>query len=135
MLEPVFRSVTVFVCQTSLPVPASRQTSSPEVFAENTYSARKRAVEVLLKTRFETAFVSGHSTEAAGLSASSFNMRPPINNRSPEKTGVDTAASPDVRSISRHQVLPVAGSSEVTASWVQTMSCFRPPAVTMIGEL
>ena len=27
------------------------------------------------------------------------------------------------------------GSSEVTASWVQTMSCLWPPAVRMIGEL
>src|SRR5437773_3728324 len=121
MLEPFFRSVTVFVCQTSLPVPASRQTSSPEVFAEKTYPPRKRAVEVLLKILFETARVSGQSTEAAGFSVSRFNMRPPISSRWPENTGVDTAASPDVRSISRHQILPVTGSSEVTASWVQTM--------------
>src|SRR2546427_9737287 len=120
MLEPVFRSVTVFVCQTSLPVPASRQTSSPEVFAENTYSPRKRAVEVLLKTRFETAFVSGHSTEAPGLSASSFNMRPPINNRTSAKTGVATTASRDVRSIARHQNLPVARHLVVTASEPKT---------------
>src|SRR5881394_1142439 len=135
MLEPFLSSVTVFVCQTSLPVPASRQTSSPEIFAENTYSPRNRAVEVLLKTLFETAFDSGQSTEAAGVSVSSFNMRPPISSRWPEKTGVDTAMSPDVRSSSRHQVFPVAGSSEVTASWVQTMSCLRPPAVKTIGEL
>ncbi len=41
MLEPFLSSVTVFVVQTSLPVPASRQTSSPEVFAENTCSPAK----------------------------------------------------------------------------------------------
>ena len=34
MLAPFFNSVTVFVCQTCLPVPASRQTNSPEDLAE-----------------------------------------------------------------------------------------------------
>src|SRR5437867_8398912 len=60
---------------------------------------------------------------------------PAIRSQGLEKTGVETAASPEVRSCSRHQTRPVFGSSEVTASWVQTMSCFFPPAARMMGEL
>src|SRR5205809_4474208 len=115
MLEPFFRSVTVFVSQTCLPVPASRQTSSPEVLAENTKSPRTRAVEVLLRILFETALVSGQSTEAAGLSASSLNMRPAMSSRWSEKTGVDTAGSPGVRTCARQHVLPVV--SLVIGQW------------------
>ena len=63
---PFFRSVTVLVCQTCWPVPASRQTISPEDLAENTYPPRKRAVEVLLRILFEAVLVSGQSTEAVG---------------------------------------------------------------------
>lgn len=71
---------------------------------------------MLLKTRLETALVSGQSTEAAGLLSSRANISPPTRSRPFTNTGVDTALSPGVRSCSRHQVLPVRGSSDVTAS-------------------
>ena len=93
---------------------------------------------MLLNTRFVAVLVSGQSTEAAGWSASNWNMRPATNRRWLAKTGVDTAMSPGVRSGSRHQISPVFGFSEVTASWVswvQTINCLLPPAVTTIGEL
>src|ERR1051326_1098781 len=100
------------------------------------YPSWIRAVEVLLNTLFDTgARVSGQTTDAAGFSGSSFSMRPPRSIHGLEQTGVETAISPEVRAASRHQVWPVLGSSEVTASCVQTMSCFRPPALTMMGEL
>jgi hypothetical protein len=45
----------------------------------------------LLRILRETALVSGQSTEAAGLPASSFNIRPLTSKRFWEKTGVETA--------------------------------------------
>src|SRR6266849_6341395 len=93
MLAPFLRVVTVLVSQTCLPVAASRQTSSPDDLAEYTWSPRSKAVEVLLKTLRDGARFSGQSTEAAGLSASSFSMTPPSSNRWSAKTGVETTAA------------------------------------------
>lgn len=62
MLAPFFRSVTLSVSQTCLPVLASRQMNSPDDFAENTWSPCNNAVEVLLKILREEAFVSGQRT-------------------------------------------------------------------------
>src|SRR5262245_11052805 len=134
MLAPFFRSVTLFDSQTFLPVVASTQISSPDDLAENTWSSRRRAVDVWLKILRAGAFESGHSTMAAGLPESSWSIKPPMSNRSLSKTGVETAYSLLVRSRCRHQVLPVAGSNDVTDSCVQTISCFLPPELTTIGE-
>src|SRR2546423_995037 len=98
MLAPFFRSVTLADSQTCAPVFASRQINSPDDLAENRWSPRKSAVEVWLRILRAGAFDSGHSTLAAGVSGSSWNIKPPISNRSLWKTGVDTAYSPLVRS-------------------------------------
>src|SRR5262245_6780554 len=98
MLAPPFRSVTLPVSQTRLPVPASRQTSSPEDRAENTCPPRRSAVEVLLRTRRDTALVSGQSTRAAGLRGSSLSISPPTSSKPWWQTGVDTASLLLVRS-------------------------------------
>src|SRR5262245_19019062 len=58
-----------------------------------------------------------------------------MSNLSLLNTGVDTAYSPLVRSRWFQYTAPVAGSSDVTDSCVQTMSCRFPPDSTMIGEL
>src|SRR2546425_10983788 len=86
MLEPFFRSVTVFVCQTCLPVPASRQTSSPEVFAENTYSPRKQAVEVLLRILLVTSF-RGAAAEILPVVGRSSGISTPHPNLLPDRGG------------------------------------------------
>src|SRR5713226_3703785 len=98
MLAPFFVSVTLSVSHTFLPVFASRQINSPDDLAENRWSPLKSAVEVWLKILREGVFESGQSTAAAGLSGFSWNIKPPISNRSLWKTGVDTAYSLLVRS-------------------------------------
>jgi hypothetical protein len=92
MLAPLPGFVTLSVCHTRLPVAASRHTSSPEAFAENTWPPWIRPVEVTLRVLRETALVSGHSAEAAGFSGSSLSIRPLTSNRFLRKTGVVTAS-------------------------------------------
>src|SRR5262245_58358203 len=135
MLAPLIRPVTLSDCQTCLPLVASRQTSSPDDLAENTWLAVNRAVEVWLRILREGAFDRGQRTVAAGLSEASSNIKPPINNRPSRNTGVDTAYSLLVTSCCRQKVSPVAGSKDVTDSCVQTINCRFPPAVMTVGEL
>src|SRR5262245_15489127 len=101
MLAPLPGFVTVSVAHTSLPVLASRHTSSPEDFAEKTWLAWIKPLEVTRKMRRDAAAESGHSTEAAGLSGSSFNIKPLTSNRLSWKTGVVTALAAAVFIFSR----------------------------------
>src|SRR5262245_31087339 len=101
MLAPFFRSVTWADSQTCLPVAASTQINSPDDRAVNRWPPRNSAVEVWLKILREGAFDFGQSTVAAGLSGSSWNIKPPTSNRPSRKAGVDTAYSPLVASLCR----------------------------------
>src|SRR5690242_2134601 len=94
MLAPFFRPVTLADSQTCLPVAASTQINSPDERAVNRWPPRSSAVEVWLKILREGAFDFGQSTLAAGLSASSWNIKPPTSNRPLRNAGVDTAYSP-----------------------------------------
>src|SRR5262249_19488322 len=83
------------------------------------------------------------STEAAGLSASSFSILAPRfqadrhRSRSLCKTGEATTwASSNVAFQGTCQnTLPVAGSNAVIESAVHTTNCWRPPAVITTGAL
>src|SRR5262249_27116723 len=134
MLAPPFRPVTLSVFQTSLPVPASRQTSSPDDRAEYTWSPHRTGVEVLLRILRATGFVPGQRTEAPGRPASSSSIRPLTSSGFWGKPGAATPSLLLVPTRSRQYGLPVAGSRDVTDSWVQTINCLLPPASTTIGE-
>src|SRR5262245_6605972 len=135
MLAPLPSFVTLSVSHTGLPVLASRHTSSPEDLAEKTWPPRIKPVEVTLRTLRDAAFESGHSTEAAGFSGSSFSIRPLMSSRFLWKAGVVTALAADVLIFSRQYVLPVAGSSAYTPSCAQTINWRLAPASMTTGEL
>src|ERR1043165_718660 len=86
MLAPFFCAVRLFVLQICRPVAASRQTSSPEPLALKTYSPCSTGVDVLLKTRFEGARISGQRNR--GESALTSSINPLTSRRVPWKTGV-----------------------------------------------
>src|SRR3954447_18688950 len=101
-------------------------------------SSRNNGVEVSLRIRRVPEGVSGQRTLPAGLVWSSSNISPLMSNRSPCRTGVETAEKPGLPPEtvgSRQYTAPLVGFKELTDSRIQTMSWRLPPAEMITGEL